>query len=283
MSGKIIDGKEIANSIHESLKNEIEELKSKTDKVPGLAVILVGDDKASHKYVSMKEKACKKVGINSVVYRLDANTTEEEVLELIDKLNKDEDINGILVQLPLPNGIGEKKINANILPSKDVDGFHAVNTGKLFLGEEGFLPCTPKGIIKLIKSTDIEIEGKNAVVIGRSNIVGKPTALLLLRENATVTICHSRTRNLEEHIRNADIIVSAAGVADLVTETMVKDKAIVIDAGINFKDGKLVGDVDYINVKKKASWITPVPGGVGPMTIAMLLENTVEAFKKKWS
>jgi methylenetetrahydrofolate dehydrogenase (NADP+)/methenyltetrahydrofolate cyclohydrolase len=282
MSGKIIDGKALAKRIREEIKKEVNLLKEKTNKVPGLAVILVGDDKASHRYVAMKEKACEEVGIKSFVHRLDKDIKEEEILNLIDQLNKDEQVNGILVQLPLPKGLDEKKVNLRVSPAKDVDGFHPYNTGRLFLRDKGFIPCTPKGIIKLIKSTGEGIEGKNAVVIGRSNIVGKPTALLMLNENATVTICHSKTTDLENHVKNADILVVAVGVPELVKGHMIKEGSIVIDAGINVINGKIIGDVEFEEAKERAAWITPVPGGVGPMTIAMLLENTLEAFKEKW-
>lgn len=282
MKGNIINGKEIAKNIKADLAREVEMFKTKYGKVPGLAVVLVGDDPASHTYVSMKEKACKKIGMYSEVYRLSENTTQDQIIELIDKLNNDDKIDGILVQLPLPYGINENIINYRIAPEKDVDGFHAVNAGNLFLGEKGFIPCTPKGIIKLIKETGIEIEGKNAVVVGRSNIVGKPTAILLLNENATVKICHSRTKDLANHIKEADILVSAVGKPEIIKGEMIKEGAIVIDVGTTKVNGKLVGDVEYSSAKNRASWITPVPGGVGPMTIAMLLENTLEAFKKRW-
>lgn len=282
MTAKIIDGKEIANSIKKQIKEEVNFFKEKHNKIPGLAVILVGDDKASQKYVSMKEKACKEVGFKSIIHKLSEKTTEEELTNLIHSLNNDDNINGILVQLPLPVGINEHLVNSEISPDKDVDGFHAINAGRLFLKEEGFIPCTPKGIIKLINTTGMKIKGKKAVVVGRSNIVGKPTALLLLYENATVTICHSKTENLADHVNNADIVVSAVGKAELIKGDMIKDGAIVIDAGINVIKGKLVGDVEFEKAKEKSSWITPVPGGVGPMTIAMLLENTMEAFKRQW-
>ncbi|WP_427339203.1 bifunctional methylenetetrahydrofolate dehydrogenase/methenyltetrahydrofolate cyclohydrolase FolD [Caloranaerobacter sp. DY30410] len=283
MKNNIINGKEIAKNIRAGLAKEIEIIKSKYGKVPGLAVVLVGNDPASHTYVSMKEKACKKIGMYSEVHRLSEDTTQDQIIELIEKLNKDDKIDGILVQLPLPKGINENIVNYKISPEKDVDGFHAVNAGNLFLGEKGFVPCTPKGIIRLIKETGIEIEGKNAVVVGRSNIVGKPTAILLLNENATVKICHSRTRDLAKHVKEADILVSAVGKPEIIKGEMIKEGAVVIDAGTTKVNGKLVGDVEFDLAKDKASWITPVPGGVGPMTIAMLLENTLEAFKKRWN
>ncbi|QIB26014.1 bifunctional methylenetetrahydrofolate dehydrogenase/methenyltetrahydrofolate cyclohydrolase FolD [Caloranaerobacter azorensis] len=283
MKNNIIDGKEIAKNIRAGLAKEIEMIKEKYGKVPGLAVILVGNDPASHTYVSMKEKACKKIGIYSEVHRLSEDTTQDQIIELIEKLNKDDKIDGILVQLPLPKGINENIVNYKISPEKDVDGFHAINAGNLFLGEKSFVPCTPKGIIRLIKETGIEIEGKNAVVVGRSNIVGKPTAILLLNENATVKICHSRTRDLAKHVKEADILVSAVGKPEIIKGEMIKEGAVVIDAGTTKVDGKLVGDVEFDLAKDRASWITPVPGGVGPMTITMLLENTLEAFKKRWN
>ncbi|KGG81421.1 5,10-methylene-tetrahydrofolate cyclohydrolase [Caloranaerobacter azorensis H53214] len=283
MKNNIIDGKEIAKNIRAGLAKEIEMIKEKYGKVPGLAVILVGNDPASHTYVSMKEKACKKIGMYSEVHRLSEDTTQNQIIELIEKLNKDDKIDGILVQLPLPKGINENIVNYKISPEKDVDGFHAINAGNLFLGEKSFVPCTPKGIIRLIKETGIEIEGKNAVVVGRSNIVGKPTAILLLNENATVKICHSRTRDLAKHVKEADILVSAVGKPEIIKGEMIKEGAVVIDAGTTKVDGKLVGDVEFDLAKDRASWITPVPGGVGPMTITMLLENTLEAFKKRWN
>lgn len=282
MKNNIINGNEIAKNIRANLAKEIEMIKLRYGKVPGLAVVLVGNDPASHTYVSMKEKACKKIGIYSEVHRLRENTTQDQIIELIDKLNNDDKIDGILVQLPLPKGINENIVNYRITPEKDVDGFHAVNAGNLFLGEKGFIPCTPKGIIRLIKETGIEIEGKNAVVVGRSNIVGKPTAILLLNENATVKICHSRTKDLAKHVKEADILVSAVGKPEIIKGEMIKEGAVVIDAGTTKVNGKLVGDVEFDLAKNRASWITPVPGGVGPMTIAMLLENTLEAFKKRW-
>ncbi|KPU28092.1 5,10-methylene-tetrahydrofolate cyclohydrolase [Caloranaerobacter sp. TR13] len=282
MKDNVINGKEIAKKIRANLAKEVEIIKSRYGKVPGLAVVLVGNDPASHTYVSMKEKACKKIGMYSEVHRLSENTSQDQIIELIDKLNEDDKIDGILVQLPLPKGINENIVNYRISPEKDVDGFHAVNAGNLFLGEKGFIPCTPKGIIRLIKETGIEIEGKNAVVVGRSNIVGKPTAILLLNENATVKICHSRTKDLAKHVKEADILVSAVGKPEIIKGEMIKEGAVVIDAGTTKVNGKLVGDVEFDLAKNRASWITPVPGGVGPMTIAMLLENTLEAFKKRW-
>lgn len=277
MAAKILNGKYVAEKIRHDLSIKVKNIKDKTGRVPGLAVVLVGDDPASKTYVSMKEKACKQVGIYSEVYKLKADAQEHELLKLIHQLNSDEKIDGILVQLPLPGHIDEKKIIDAIKPEKDVDGFHPVNIGKLLINEKGFIPCTPYGIIKLMDYYGIEIEGKNAVVVGRSNIVGKPLAVLLLHRNATVTICHSRTKNLPDITKKADILVAAVGKARIITSDMVKEGAVVIDVGINRIEGKLRGDVDYEKVKEKASWITPVPGGVGPMTITMLLNNTIEA------
>lgn len=281
MLGKILDGKKISKEIREKIMDEVSKLQQNYNVTPGLAVIIVGDDEASQVYVSMKEKACKNVGFYSQVYRLPKETTQCELLELIDQLNHDDKIHGILVQLPLPKGLDENLINSHILPTKDIDGFHAVNTGNLLLGEDCYIPCTPKGILELIKRTGEDITGKHAVVIGRSNIVGKPAAVLLLRENATVTICHSKTEDLKKYVKMADIVVAAVGVPELIKGDMIKEGAIVIDAGTRKVEGKLVGDVEYNEASKKASWITPVPGGVGPMTITMLLENTLKAAQKQ--
>ncbi|WZL71439.1 bifunctional methylenetetrahydrofolate dehydrogenase/methenyltetrahydrofolate cyclohydrolase FolD [Clostridiaceae bacterium 35-E11] len=281
MAGRILDGKGISKEIRNKIMSEVNTLQQNYDVTPGLAVVIVGDDEASQVYVSMKEKACKNVGFYSQVYRLSKETTQNELLKLIDQLNHDDKIHGILVQLPLPEGLDENLINSHILPSKDIDGFHAVNTGNLLLGEDCYVPCTPKGIIELIKRTGENITGKHAVVIGRSNIVGKPAAILLLKENATVTICHSKTENLGQHVKMADIVVAAVGVPELIKGDMIKEGAIVIDAGTRKVEEKLVGDVEYGEAAKKASWITPVPGGVGPMTITMLLENTLKAAQKK--
>ncbi|MTI65438.1 MAG: bifunctional methylenetetrahydrofolate dehydrogenase/methenyltetrahydrofolate cyclohydrolase FolD [Firmicutes bacterium] len=275
---KILDGKGLSKKIRNNIKEEVKIAKKKYKRAPGLAVILVGEDKASEVYVNMKEKACLKAGINSKTYKLNKNISQNELIKHIDSLNENEEIDGILVQLPLPKHMDENLVNSQISPKKDIDGFHPVNTGKLFLGEKGFIPCTPKGIVRLIKEYDIQIKGKNVVVVGRSNIVGKPSAMLLLNENATVEICHSKTSNLKEHTLKADIIIAACGRAELIKGDMVKDNAIIIDAGTNKINGKLVGDVEYEALKDKADFITPVPGGVGPMTIAMLLENTLEAY-----
>ncbi|MFC1517071.1 bifunctional methylenetetrahydrofolate dehydrogenase/methenyltetrahydrofolate cyclohydrolase FolD [Candidatus Margulisiibacteriota bacterium] len=278
MSAKIIDGKKIAADIREKIKKEILSLKDP----PGLAVILVGKDPASSAYVRMKEKDCQEVGIQSFHKDLPEDVPEKELLKLIRQLNKNEHVHGILVQLPLPKHINEKKVMATILPEKDVDGFHAVNAGKLLSGDTtGLTPCTPKGIVDLIKSTGVEMAGKRAVIIGRSNIVGKPVTILLMNENCTVTVCHSKTKDLPAVIREGDIVVAAIGRAKMITADMVKEGAIVIDVGINRVEGKLVGDVDYDEVVKKAAYITPVPGGVGPMTRALLLTNTLEAQKKQ--
>lgn len=272
----LIDGKAVSAAVKERIKREIEEKKLEI----GLAVVIVGNNQASRVYVNNKKKACDFCGITSYEYALPEETTEEQLLELVDKLNGDKKVNGILVQLPLPGQIDEKKIIERISPEKDVDAFNAVNVGKIMIGDYAFLPCTPAGVMELIHSTGTEISGKECVVIGRSNIVGKPMAMLLLHENATVTICHSKTANLKEVCRRADILVSAVGKAGFVTEDMVKEGAAVIDVGMNRNaEGKLCGDVDFDNVKDKCSYITPVPGGVGPMTIAMLMENTLRAKK----
>lgn len=272
----LIDGKAVSAAVKERIKREIEEKKLEI----GLAVVIVGNNQASRVYVNNKKKACDFCGITSYEYALPEETTEEQLLELVDKLNVDKKVNGILVQLPLPKQIDEKKIIERISPEKDVDAFNAVNVGKIMIGDYAFLPCTPAGVMELIHSTGTEISGKECVVIGRSNIVGKPMAMLLLHENATVTICHSKTANLGEVCRRADILVSAVGKAGFVTEDMVKEGAAVIDVGMNRNaEGKLCGDVDFDNVKDKCAYITPVPGGVGPMTIAMLMENTLRAKK----
>lgn len=275
----IIDGKAVSAAVKQRVADEVAELKE-TGIETGLAVVLVGDDPASQVYVRNKKLACEKCGIYSAEYRLPAETTMEELLSLIDKLNKDDRINGILVQLPLPKGLDEEKVIAAISPEKDVDAFSAANVGRIMIGNYSFLPCTPAGVIELIKSTDYDMTGKNAVVLGRSNIVGKPMAMLLLHNNCTVTICHSKTQNLAEICRNADILVAAIGKAKFVTSDMVKPGAMVIDVGINRnEEGKLCGDVDYESVSEIAGYITPVPGGVGPMTIATLMQNTVNAAK----
>ena len=276
----LIDGKKVSGEIRNRLADEIQELKKKTGKTPGLATVLVGDDPASAVYVRNKNKICGELGFQSFEQKLSADTSEEKLLQLVGELNSNKDVHGILVQLPLPDQIDSEKILQAIDPKKDVDGFHPVNVGKLVVGNALLTPCTPTGIIALLDRYDIEISGKNAVIIGRSNIVGKPVSMLLLHRNATITICHSRTQNLEEVTRSADILVAAVGRANFVTDEMVSEGTVVIDVGINRVDGKLTGDVDFQPVSKKASHITPVPGGVGPMTIALLMENTLKAFKE---
>ena len=276
---QIINGKEIAQTIKDEMRLEVEELK-KIGKSCCLAVIQVGEDPASTVYVSNKKKACAYIGIDSLSYELPEETTEEELLALIDKLNMDEAVHGILCQLPLPRHINEKTILNRISPKKDVDGFHPQNVGALVVGDFGFISCTPAGIIELLKRSNVEMEGKNCVVIGRSNIVGKPMALLMLRENATVTICHSKTKNLKEICKEADILIVAIGKPKFVNEDYIKEGAVVIDVGIHRdENNKLCGDVDYETVEPLCSAITPVPGGVGPMTICMLMKNCLEAMK----
>lgn len=280
---KIIDGKEVAASVRESIKKEVEVLE-KDGKKTGLAVIIVGNNPASRVYVNNKKKGCAEVGMESFEYALPEETTTDELLELVEKLNNDTAVDGILCQLPLPKQIDEKKVLNAIAPNKDVDAFHPVNTGHIMIGDHSFLPCTPAGIMEMFKYYNISVEGKECVVIGRSNIVGKPMAMLLLGQNGTVTICHSRTKNLKEVTRRADILVAAVGKAYFVTEDMVKDGAVVIDVGMNRNaEGKLCGDVDFDKVKDKCSFITPVPGGVGPMTITMLLKNTLTASKEHFN
>jgi methylenetetrahydrofolate dehydrogenase (NADP+)/methenyltetrahydrofolate cyclohydrolase len=279
MTARILDGKKLSAEIRASIKEETALLREKGI-VPGLAVVLVGDDPASKVYVGQKEKGCLEAGFASFLHRLPDSTTQEELLALIGRLNGDPSVHGILVQLPLPPQIDPDTVLAAIRPEKDVDGFHPVNIGRLVAGLPACEPCTPKGILRLLKSTGIPLAGKETVVIGRSNIVGKPVALMLLAESATVTVCHSRTRDLAEHVRRADVLVAAVGKPRFVTADMVKEGAVVVDVGINRLEEGLVGDVDYGPVSEKASWITPVPGGVGPMTIAMLLENTLEQAKK---
>ena len=277
-----IDGKEVSLFIKDRIKNETAQLIKNTGITPGLAVILVGDDSASHVYVRNKKLACEYCGFYSQSFELPKETTEEQLLELICELNKNDKIDGILVQMPLPAHINPDTIINAILPEKDVDAFNPENVGKIMLGEYSFLPCTPAGVMELLKYYNIDVSGKECVVIGRSNIVGKPMAMLLLHENATVTICHSRTKRLADVTHRADIIVAAVGKAGFVTADMVKEGAVVIDVGINRNaDGKLCGDVDFEAVEKKASYITPVPGGVGPMTISMLMQNTLTSAKLK--
>ncbi|GAX90915.1 bifunctional methylenetetrahydrofolate dehydrogenase/methenyltetrahydrofolate cyclohydrolase FolD [Effusibacillus lacus] len=279
MPAQVISGKEVAAQIRRELKSEVEQLTGKGIQ-PGLAVILVGDDPASHSYVKGKEKASIELGFYSEIHRLEASVSEENVLALISKLNGDPKIHGILVQLPLPGHISEKKVIQAINPDKDVDGFHPENVGNMYIGLPAFLPCTPHGVIQMLKRSDVDIKGKHAVVLGRSNIVGKPMAQLLLAEDATVTICHSRTIDLPAITRQADILIAAVGKAGMVTADMVKPGAVVIDVGVNRVEGKLVGDCQFDEVSRVASLITPVPGGVGPMTITMLMYNTVESAKR---
>ncbi len=279
---ELIDGKKISNDIKEEIKKEVDKLKEEGKRVPGLAVVLVGENQASKVYVNSKGKACEAIGFYSEKHILSEEASELELLELIKDLNGKNSIDGILVQLPLPKHIDAKKVIDAISPEKDVDGFHPVNVGNMVIGDKNvFYSCTPYGIIELLKRSGVQIEGKEAVIIGRSNIVGKPVAAMLLNENATVTIAHSRTKNLKEVCKRADIVVAAIGKPNFVTEEMIKEGAIVIDVGINRVNDKIVGDVDFENVKNKASKITPVPGGVGPMTIAMLMKNTLESYTRK--
>lgn len=288
---KILSGRDLADKMKQEYKKEIEQMKQQHNIAPGLAVVLIGDNPASLSYVKLKEKACAEVGIISHDLRFDADYKEEELLKLINDLNNNNNIHGILVQLPLPDHINEEKVLYAIDPGKDVDGFHPVNVGKMMIGGSCFLPCTPHGIQQLLVRNDIEIEGKHVVIIGRSNIVGKPLAMILIQKkpgaNATVTLCHTRTKNIQEITKTADILVAAVGRPHTVTKDMVKQRAVVIDVGVNRVEDKtrkrgyrLVGDVDFEEVSEKASAITPVPGGVGPMTISMLLHNTIQAAKK---
>lgn len=279
----ILDGKKFSQDILDGIKIKVDEMKNSNKRVPGLAVILVGDNQASKVYVRSKMKACEKVGFYSKEIFLDENISQEELLKNIKVLNEDDKIDGILVQLPLPKHIDEEIVCNSILTSKDVDGFKAENLGKVMLGkEDGMVPCTPQGIMYLLDSIkNIDLYGMNAVVIGRSNIVGKPISSLLINRGATTIVCNSKTKNIDEILKNADIIVAALGKAKFLKENMVKSGAIIIDVGINRVDGKLCGDVDFENVSKLASFITPVPGGVGPMTIAMLLNNTLKAYEKR--
>ncbi len=278
----LIDGKALAASIKSALAEKTQKLSAEFGRKPCLAVILVGENQASVTYVKNKEKACEVCGITSEKYNLPDTASEDEVLSLIDRLNRDDNVDGILCQLPLPSHIDEKKIINAISPDKDVDGFSPVSVGRLVTGDDGFVSCTPAGILELLKSVDTPISGRHCVVIGRSNIVGKPVSLLMLRENATVTVCHSRTENLADEVRRADIVIAAVGKRRFVTADMIKPGATVIDVGINRdENGKLCGDVDFDNVAPLCRAITPVPGGVGPMTVAMLMKNTVKAFEKR--
>jgi len=277
MSAKILSGKEVSARIKMELKEEADKLKAQGI-MPGLAVVIVGDDPASRVYVNNKKKACEELGILSEEYALPAETKEEELLALIDRLNVDDKISGILVQLPLPAGLDEEKVINRINPKKDVDAFHPVNVGKIMIGNYDFVPCTPAGVMELIAESGIDISGKECVIVGRSNIVGKPMSMLLLHQNGTVTVCHSRTRDLKEVTKRADILVVAVGRPEFITGDMIKEGAVVIDVGINrLENKKLVGDVEFESAEKVASAITPVPGGVGPMTIAMLMKNTLKA------
>lgn len=279
MAAKIIDGRAVAKAYKEKLALRAQTL-IEGGVTPHLAVVLVGENPASQVYVRNKENACIKAGIRSTVIRLEESCTQEALEEIVEKLNADESVHGILVQLPLPRHLDEARVLKLIDPDKDVDGFHAMNSGRLMNGQKGFVPCTPLGVMELLRAYDISVEGRHAVVIGRSNIVGKPQAMLLLHANATVTVCHSRTQNLADIARQADILVAAVGRAGFVTADMVKPGATVIDVGINRVDGKIVGDVDYDAVSEVAGYITPVPGGVGQMTIAMLLANTLDAAER---
>lgn len=277
----IIDGKAISEKIRSEAKAGTEKLKKEKGVIPGLAVVLVGDNPASKVYVGSKEKACIEMGFYSEKHALPATAGQDELLKLIDKLNKDSKIHGILVQLPLPRQINEDAVLEAISPEKDVDGFHPYNVGRLAVGKPLFQPCTPYGVMKMLEYSDITVEGKNAVIVGRSNIVGKPIALMLLQKSATVTVCHSKTKDLKEELKRADIVVAAIGKPEFVKGDMLKEGAVVIDVGINrLESGKLVGDVDFASAEKVASAITPVPGGVGPMTIAMLMYNTLESAKR---
>ena len=278
----LIDGKKISQEIKDEVKEQVSALKEKIKRDISLAVILVGDDSASQVYVRNKKKACEYTGMKSVSYELPAETKEEELLSLIDELNEREDIDGILVQLPLPPHMDENRVTLRIKPEKDVDGFHPVNVGNLLIGNNGFLPCTPAGIIELLKRSGVLIDGKNCVIAGRSNIVGKPMALLMLRENATVTICHSHTKDLKDICKRADILIAAIGKPKFFTRDYIKEGAAVIDVGMDRdSDGKLCGDCDFEDIKELCSYLTPVPGGVGPMTIAMLMKNCYESAKTR--
>ena len=279
---QIIDGKAVSAAVKAEVAEEAAKLKEEKGLKVGLAVVIVGNNPASRVYVNNKKKACEAVGFQSYEYALEESTTQEQLLDLVNVLNRDNRVNGILVQLPLPKHIDEKAIINAISPEKDVDAFHPINVGKIMIGDYSFLPCTPAGVMRLIESTGTDITGKQCVVIGRSNIVGKPQAMLLLQKNGTVTICHSKTKNLKEVCLGADILVVAIGKANFVTGDMIKEGAVVIDVGMNRLDnGKLCGDVEFESAEKKASFITPVPGGVGPMTIAMLMKNTLTAAKQQ--
>ncbi|MCV6608066.1 MAG: bifunctional methylenetetrahydrofolate dehydrogenase/methenyltetrahydrofolate cyclohydrolase FolD [Campylobacterales bacterium] len=276
----ILDGRKLSQKIREDVKKDVEKLKNEKGLVPGLAVLLVGDDPASHTYVNMKSKACKEVGVYSIIHEMPSSISEEEVLSIIEKINHNEFIDGILVQLPLPDHVDTTKVIDAIDVNKDVDGFHPYNVGQLVTNKEGYVPCTPLGVMNLLAEYNIDVKGMNAVVVGASDIVGKPMASLLLNAGATVDICHIHTRDLKEHTLKADIVLVGVGKPDLITADIVKDDVIIVDIGTTKVGDKIVGDVNYEGVSKKATFITPVPGGVGPMTIATLLENTVKACKK---
>jgi methylenetetrahydrofolate dehydrogenase (NADP+)/methenyltetrahydrofolate cyclohydrolase len=280
MTAKLIDGKEISKIVRQEIKEDVTKLREQ-NKTPGLAVILVGDNPASKTYVANKEKACQELGIHSVLIKCPESTTQEELVQQIIKLNEDRAIHGILVQLPLPKQIDEKTIIETISPEKDVDGFHPINIGRMMTGQDTFFPCTPYGVLVMLKHIGCEIEGKHVVVVGRSNIVGKPAGQLLLNENATVTYCHSKTTDLAYYTKQADIVIAAVGKRNTITAAHIKEGAVVVDVGMNRnEEGKLCGDVAFEEVKQKASYITPVPGGVGPMTITMLMKNTVKSAQK---
>lgn len=276
----LLDGKLVSRITREKIKERVQNYKNKYNSVPGLAVIMVGNNPASAVYVRNKHKACEEVGINSIQIELPETISEKALLDKIACLNSDQDVHGILVQLPLPKHIDEKKIINAIVPHKDVDAFHPENVGRIMIGDYDFLPCTPAGIMKMLEYYEIDLTGKNCVVVGRSNIVGKPMAHLLMEKNGTVTVCHSKTNNLSDYTQKADILIAAIGKANFITKDMVKPNAVVIDVGINRVNGKLCGDVDFQNVSEKCSHISPVPGGVGPMTITMLLENTLKAAER---
>lgn len=278
---KIIEGKQLGLKVRAEIAEKVKQFASRNLRVPGLGVILVGEDPASSVYVNMKEKACIEAGFKSVVHRLPFDVTTEQLLNLVNSLNSDNLIDGILVQLPLPKHIDEKRVLYGVDPSKDVDGFHPINVGLMHIGEDTLFPCTPYGVMKIFEEYNIDLSGKHAVVVGRSNIVGKPMASLLLKSNATVTICHSKTKDIESVVRLGDVVVAAVGIPNFIKSSFIKEGAVVIDVGINRLDGKLVGDVDFEDVKDKCSYITPVPGGVGPMTIAMLMANTLKSYQKR--
>ncbi len=283
MPAQLLNGKDLAQKIRTDLAERASRLAEKTGRMPGLAAVLVGDDPASQMYVSKKHQACQEAGFHSELIQLSDSISQEELLKRVRDLNRSAAIDGILVQLPLPEAIDENTVLEAVLPEKDVDGFHPLNQGKLMLGLDGFVPATPKGVVRLLVENGVKLAGKHVVIVGRSSIVGKPLALLMLRENATVTVCHSKTKNLEKMTSQADVLIAAVGKAGLITADHVRSGAVVVDVGTNHVNGKLKGDVDFDAVKEKASWITPVPGGVGPMTIAMLLENTFESYEKRKS